>query len=62
MVPGMSLVAQDKNDEAIQALGQVNGNEGRMKAAHLWTIYAQAKKNHAGGTTAAPPAQQPPAH
>jgi hypothetical protein len=62
MVLGMSLVAQDKNDEAIQTLGQVKGNDGRMKAAHLWTLYAQAKKNHAGGTTAAAPAQQPPAH
>lgn len=60
---GMSLVAQNKNDDAIQTLSQVTGNEGRMKAAHLWSLYAQAKKNQAGGATAAPaPAQQPPAH
>ncbi len=58
MILGTSLVAQGKNDEAIQTLGQVTGNEGRAKAAHLWSLYAQAKKNQAGGTTAAaPPAQ-----
>jgi tetratricopeptide (TPR) repeat protein len=61
MVLGTSLVAQGKNDEAIQTFSQVTGNEGRMKAAHLWSLYAQAKKNQAGGTTAAAPAQ-PPAH
>ncbi|HEY1836855.1 MAG: hypothetical protein WBQ17_17010 [Rhizomicrobium sp.] len=64
MILGLSLVAQGKYDDAIQTLGQVSGNDGRMKAAHLWTLYAQAKKNQAAGTApaAAPPAQQPPAH
>jgi hypothetical protein len=56
MVLGMSLVAQGKNDEGLQVLGQVTGNDGRKKAAHLWSVYAQAKKNQAGGTTAATPA------
>jgi hypothetical protein len=65
MILGMALVAQGKNDEAIQTLGEVTGNAGRMKAAHLWTLYAQAKKNQAAGATAAPapqPPAQPPAH
>ena len=63
VILGSALAMQGKYDEAIQTLGQVSGNEGRMKAAHLWSVYAQAKKNQAGGaTTAAAPAQQPPAH
>lgn len=62
MLLGTSLIAQGKYDEGIETLSHVTGNEGRMKAAHLWTLYAQAKKNAAGGATAAAPAQQPPAH
>ena len=59
MLLGTSLIAQGKNDDGIQALSTVTGNEGRTKAAHLWTLYAQAKKNQAGSTAAAAP---PPAH
>ncbi|HXL98917.1 MAG TPA: hypothetical protein VN932_03230 [Rhizomicrobium sp.] len=59
MILGMALVAQDKDDEAIQTLGQVTGNEGRMAAAHLWTLRAQAKKKQAPGSSA--PAPQPAA-
>jgi hypothetical protein len=54
MILGLALVAQGKNDDAIQALGQVSGSEGRGKAAHLWSLYAQAKKKQSGSTAAAP--------
>jgi hypothetical protein len=51
---GMSLVAQGKYDEGIQAFGQVGGNQAAQKTAHLWSLYAQAKKGP--GTPAAAPA------
>jgi len=54
MILGLALVAQGKNDDAIAALGQVSGSEGRSKAAHLWSLYAQAKKKQSGSTAAAP--------
>jgi hypothetical protein len=57
MILGLALVAQNKYDDAIVALGQVSGSEGRSKAAHLWSLYAQAKKKQAGGS--APPAPAP---
>jgi hypothetical protein len=57
MILGLALVAQGKNDDAIAALGQVSGSEGRSKAAHLWSLYAQAKKKQAGSS--APPAPAP---
>jgi hypothetical protein len=61
MILGAALAMQGKYDEAVQTLGQVNGSEGRMKAAHVWSLYAQAKKNQtAGAAPAAPP--PPPAH
>jgi hypothetical protein len=44
MILGESLVAQGKYDEAVSTFGQVSGNRGRMAAAHLWTLYAQARK------------------
>ncbi|MGD0192245.1 MAG: hypothetical protein ABSD74_16005 [Rhizomicrobium sp.] len=44
---GMALVAQGKYDEAIQVLGQVTGNAAAQKTAHLWSLYAQAKKGPA---------------
>jgi hypothetical protein len=60
MILGMSLAAQGKYDDAIQTLAKVTGSEGRMKAAHLWSLYAQAKKNQAAPPAAAAPAA--PAH
>jgi len=51
---GMSLVAQGKYDDGIQAFGQVGGNQAAQKTAHLWSLYAQAKKGP--GTPAAAPA------
>jgi tetratricopeptide (TPR) repeat protein len=54
MILGMALVAQGKNDDAIAAFGQVSGSEGRNKAAHLWSLYAQAKKKQSGSAAAAP--------
>lgn len=44
MLLGMVLTVQGKYDEAISTLAQVNGNPGRMAAAHLWSLYAQAQK------------------
>jgi tetratricopeptide (TPR) repeat protein len=49
LILGMTLVAQGKYDDAIQALGQVNGNQAAHKTAHLWVLFAQIKK---GGATA----------
>jgi len=56
---GATLVAQGKYDEAIQTLGQVNGSAAKMKVAHLWSLYAQAKQKRA---PASPPPASPPAH
>ena len=49
---GMAQIAQGKYDAGIATLGQVSGNAARMRTAHLWTIYAQAKQK--AGSTAAP--------
>jgi tetratricopeptide (TPR) repeat protein len=44
MILGEALVAQGKYDEAIATFNAVSGNDGRKSAAHLWSIYAQARK------------------
>ena len=41
---GMAQIAQGKYDAGIATLGQVSGSPARMRTAHLWTIYAQAKQ------------------
>jgi tetratricopeptide (TPR) repeat protein len=48
---GMAQVAQGKYDQGIATLSQVTGSPGRLRAAHLWTLYAQAKQK---GATSAP--------
>jgi hypothetical protein len=53
MILGMALVEQNKNDDAIAAFAQVSGSEGRTKAAHLWSLYAQARKKAAGSAAPA---------
>lgn len=53
LILGMSLVAQDKDDDAVQTLSQVTGTEGHAKAAHLWSLRAQAKKKQGGAAPAA---------
>jgi hypothetical protein len=60
MILGMSLVAQGKYDDAVQALSQVHGGAPRVADAHLWTIYAQTQAKKAGG--AAPAPAPAPAH
>jgi hypothetical protein len=54
---GMAQIAQGKYDQGIATLGQVNGNAARMRTAHLWTLYAQAKQKAAGAAPA--PASAP---
>ena len=54
---GATLVAQGKYNDGIQALAQVSGTPAKLKVAHLWTLYAQAKLKSA--PAAPPPA---PAH
>ncbi|MGN6515135.1 MAG: tetratricopeptide repeat protein [Rhizomicrobium sp.] len=49
MILGLALTAQGKYAEAQTTFGSVSGSAARMKAAHLWSLYAQAK---AKGTTA----------
>lgn len=60
MMLGLSLTAQGKYAEAQTAFGSVSGSAARMKAAHLWSLYAQAKAK--GTQAAAPAAQQPAGH
>jgi hypothetical protein len=48
---GMAQVAQGKYDQGVATLGQVTGSPGRLRTAHLWTLYAQAKQK---GATSAP--------
>ncbi|HEY7979515.1 MAG TPA: hypothetical protein VID67_15095 [Rhizomicrobium sp.] len=43
MLLGASLVAQGKIDEGRATFAKVSGNEVRMRAAHLWDLYAQVK-------------------
>jgi hypothetical protein len=50
MLLGASQVAQGKNAEAEATFAKVSGNAVRMRAAHLWSLYAQVK---AKGTTPA---------
>jgi tetratricopeptide (TPR) repeat protein len=50
---GMAQVAQGKYDAGIATLGQVSGNAARMRTAHLWTIYAQAKQKSGGAAAPA---------
>ena len=59
---GATLVAQGKCDEAIQVLGQINGTPARVKVAHLWSLYAQAKLKKMPAAPAAPAPASPPAH
>jgi hypothetical protein len=60
---GAAQAAQGKYDEAVQSLSQVGGSDAQKKTAHLWSIYAQAKKKQTQGaaTPAAAPASQTPA-
>lgn len=68
MLLGMVLTLEGKYDDAISAFARVTGDPGRMAAAHLWNLYAQAMKIK-GGEASAPasastesaPAQTPPA-
>ncbi len=53
MLLGMALVEEGKYDDAIAALASVTGSEGRVKSAHLWSVYAQAKKKQGGGAAPA---------
>jgi tetratricopeptide (TPR) repeat protein len=50
---GMAQIAQGKYDAGIATLGQVTGAAPRLRTAHLWTLYAQAKQK-AGGAAPAP--------
>jgi tetratricopeptide (TPR) repeat protein len=52
LILGMSLVAQGRYDEAVQALGAVGGNQAAKKTAHLWSLYAQQKKGSAAPAAA----------
>ena len=54
MLLGMVLVMQNKYDEAIQTLSQVQGSPARAADAHLWTLYAQTQQKKAGGAAPAP--------
>ncbi|HTQ13527.1 MAG TPA: hypothetical protein VMH86_06600 [Rhizomicrobium sp.] len=44
MVLGEAQVAQGKFDDAIATFAQVTGSASRAGAAHLWGLYAQARK------------------
>jgi len=62
LLVGAAQVAQGKYDEAVQSLSQVGGSDAQKKTAHLWSIYAQAKKKQtqpAAAPTAAPAGQTP---
>jgi tetratricopeptide (TPR) repeat protein len=56
---GATLVVQGKYDEAVQVFRQINGSAARLKVAHLWSLYAQAKLKKAPAT---PAPASPPAH
>jgi len=60
MMLGLALTAQGKYADAQTAFGAVTGSEARMKAAHLWSLYAQAQAKKAA--PAAQPAAQPAGH
>ncbi len=44
MLLGMLLTVEGQYDEAIKALGDVNGSQTRKNVAHVWSLYAQAQK------------------
>ncbi len=50
---GMAQIAQKKYDAGIATLATVSGTPGRMRTAHLWTLYAQASQKQAGGAAPA---------
>ncbi|MBI3675864.1 MAG: hypothetical protein HY243_04530 [Proteobacteria bacterium] len=52
MILGVVLLAQNKYDDAVAAFGQVGGSEARKNAAHIWSLYAQAKKKQSSASTA----------
>jgi len=52
MLIGISQVQSGKYDDGINTLSQVQGSAIRQKAAHLWTLYAQAMKNKTGSAAA----------
>ncbi len=62
MLLGMLLVAQGKYDDAVQTLAQATGSPTRTKAAHLWSLYAQAQKIQAQGSASATQAPAAPQH
>jgi hypothetical protein len=51
LILGASLLAQGKFDDANATFGQISGTETRKKTAHLWSLYAQAKKKLAAAST-----------
>jgi hypothetical protein len=53
MVMGMAQVAQGQYAEAQQTFAQVTGSAPRMKAAHLWSLYAKAKQGNSSATAPA---------
>lgn len=60
MVIGMSLAGQGKYADAVTVFGQVKGMPEGLKAAHLWTLYAQRKAAPPAPTTTQ--ASTPPSH
>jgi hypothetical protein len=56
MILGLSQVAQGKYDDAVATFASVQGNSGRKGAAHLWSLYAQARKKQGGAAPAPAPA------
>ena len=54
MMLGTALVAQGKYDEAQTTLAGVTSPPALAKAAHLWSLYAQALQKKAGATQPAP--------
>ncbi|HWA30384.1 MAG TPA: hypothetical protein VG867_04775 [Rhizomicrobium sp.] len=60
MMLGLALTAQGKYADAQAAFGAVTGSEARVKAAHLWSLYAQAQAKKSA--PAAQPAAQPAGH
>ncbi|MGH6873051.1 MAG: hypothetical protein ACREHE_16265 [Rhizomicrobium sp.] len=44
MILGQAQVAQGKFDDAVATFAKVTGGPSRMATAHLWSLYAQARK------------------
>jgi hypothetical protein len=55
MLLGMALAVEGKYAEAQTTLAGVTGAPVRMRAAKLWSLYAQAKAKQAGSTSPATP-------